>query len=99
MYTMKKLGYSSYWMEVNSNGGTLITDFLLGNRYCIQSVSDLSQEDIPVYQNENYAIVENPNVTSFGAVFQTNSIEGLQHFQTNSRIDIQNILFQTFFSR
>ncbi len=97
MYTMKKLGYSSYWMEVNSNGGTLITDFLLGNRYCIQSVSDLSQEDIPVYQNENYAIVENPNVTSFGAVFQTNSIEGLQHFQTNSRIDIQNILFQTFF--
>ena len=57
----------------------------------------MSQEDIPVYQNENYAIVENPNVTSFGAVFQTNSIEGLQHFQTNSRIDIQNILFQTFF--
>lgn len=30
---MKKLGYSSYWMETSSNGGTAISDILLSNRY------------------------------------------------------------------
>ena len=30
IYTMKKLGFSSYWMEVNSNGGTSFSRFLNG---------------------------------------------------------------------
>lgn len=97
MYTMKRLGYSSYWMEVNSNGGTQLTDYLLGNRYIIKSLSDCSPEDEVVYKNERYAIVKNPEASSFGAVFQTDSIEELGHLQTNSRVDIQKSLFQTFF--
>lgn len=97
MYTMKRLGYSSYWMEVNSNGGTQLTDYLLGNRYIIKSISSCSPEDDVVYQNESYAIVKNPEVSSFGAVFQTNSIEELAQIQTNSRVDIQTSLFHTFF--
>ena len=32
---MKKLGYSSYWMEVSSNGGTLFSDMLLSHQYTV----------------------------------------------------------------
>lgn len=40
MFAMKKLGYSSYWMEVGSNGGTVITDALLSVRYSIGAYYD-----------------------------------------------------------
>lgn len=33
MLTAKYLGYSSYWMEVNGNGGTIFSDALLINKY------------------------------------------------------------------
>ena len=36
IFAMKKLGYSSYWMEVNSNGSTAFTDaFLVITSYSI----------------------------------------------------------------
>ena len=35
MLTAKYLGYSSYWMEVNGNGGTIFSDALLRNKYVI----------------------------------------------------------------
>lgn len=34
--TTKKLGYSAYWMETSSFGGTAISDLLLSNRYSIE---------------------------------------------------------------
>ncbi|MGN1481725.1 YfhO family protein [Porcipelethomonas sp.] len=40
MYTMKKMGYSSYWMEVGSNGGTCLTDAWLSVKYSIGSYFD-----------------------------------------------------------
>ena len=41
MFTMKKLGYSSYWMEVGANGGTVLTDALLSIKYSIGAYYDL----------------------------------------------------------
>lgn len=38
MYMMKQLGYSSYWMEVGSYGGTELTDALLSVKYLIEKV-------------------------------------------------------------
>lgn len=40
--TIKKLGYSAYWMEVSSLGGTEISDFLLSHRYAINPEGKLS---------------------------------------------------------
>ena len=37
IFALKKLGYSSYWMEVCSNGGTRITDAVLANKYTVGS--------------------------------------------------------------
>lgn len=46
MYAMKKLGYSSYWMEVGANGGTILTDALLAIKYSIGNYFDFNS-----YQN------------------------------------------------
>jgi len=40
MFAMKKLGYSSYWMEVGSNGGTVLTDALMAVRYSLGGYFD-----------------------------------------------------------
>ena len=39
----RRLGYSGYWMEVNSNGGTAFSDAVLANRYMVQQL-DQSKE-------------------------------------------------------
>lgn len=35
LQAIKKLGYSSYWMETSSHCGTKISDILLSNKYCL----------------------------------------------------------------
>ena len=37
LHTVKQLGYSSYWMETSSSGGTALTDILLSNKYVLSS--------------------------------------------------------------
>ena len=57
---IRKLGYSGYWMEVNSNGGTAFSDALLGNRYILRQLQDVEKESIlseeSVYWNHHYLI-------------------------------------------
>lgn len=58
MFAMKKLGYSSYWMEVNSNGGTLLTDAILRNRYVITKNDTFGFSSDTVYRNNTYRLVK-----------------------------------------
>ena len=46
LVSQRRLGYSGYWMEVNSNGGTAFTDALLGNRYEVVPRSGLGTEEL-----------------------------------------------------
>ncbi|WP_146047579.1 YfhO family protein, partial [Clostridium sp. 2-1] len=77
MYTMKKLGYSSYWMEVSSTGGTAFTDAVLGNRYSIVKSADVKETDEVIYSNSSYAIAKNKLSLPMGLVMNTNSIQSL----------------------
>lgn len=52
MFMMKKLGYSSNWMDVGSYGGTELTDALMGIKYIIKPGSS----DKAVYANEVFSI-------------------------------------------
>ena len=56
MMAIKELGYSSYWMETHSNGGTIFTDALLRNKYTVylgkKSNADLSTEHFYVMKND-----------------------------------------------
>lgn len=96
MYSMKLLGYSSYWMEVNSSGGTPFTDFLLGNRYSVVRNYELNEDSDIAYRNDYFAIVKNMGNPSFGivtsdAVLQTETLDNLDRFE------LQNELFATLF--
>lgn len=97
MYTMKKLGYSSYWMEVSSNGGTELTDAILGNRYSIISSKEKTDADKVIYENKEYAIRENDITLPVGLVMKTERIADLEHLQGTTRLEMQQRLFQSVF--
>ncbi len=97
MYTMKKLGYSSYWMEVNSNGGTELTDAILGNQYSIIKADNIKNNDSIVYKNSAYAIKRNSPVLPFGFVINNSDIQSLKLLPDTTRLNIQQSLFQSVF--
>ena len=99
MFAMKKLGYSSYWMEVNSNGGTLLTDAILGNQYNVYRKDDLPNESRIVYQNDTYAITESPFRLPFGFVFSPQGdLAKLSVLSEElSRMDLQQWLSESLF--
>lgn len=60
IYAMKKMGYSSYWLDVSSNGGTLVTDAFLMNKYIISTIGDFvgkgfysSINPLKIYMNDD----------------------------------------------
>ena len=46
MHGIRKLGYSAYWMEVSSVGGTLISDALLNQKYTVYRQHPVSETTI-----------------------------------------------------
>ena len=52
---LKKLGYSSYWMEVGTYGGTILSDALLINKYTLYNGQVLGAK----YNTDKYSILEN----------------------------------------
>ncbi len=97
MYTMKKLGYSSYWMEVNSNGGTELTDAVLGNRYSIIKTEDIKSNDLVIYKNSQYALKQNSASLPVGFVINADDIQTLKMLPDTTRLNIQQALFQSVF--
>lgn len=54
MFMMKKLGYSSNWMDVGSYGGTEFTDALMSIKYIIEPYGGDGERT--VYSNDRYRI-------------------------------------------
>lgn len=92
MYTMKKLGYSAYWMEVSSSGGTLFSDALLSNRYTIGD----TRLDGAFYKNGLYAIGENEFFLPPAAV-TGESLAQTEKFPQAGRIEIQQYICKKLF--
>ena len=97
MFAMKKMGYSSYWMEVNSSGGTLFTDSLLGNRYHVRLNTEISDGQEIVYQNNKYSILKNELPARIGSVFVADDINVFEKLPNSTRADVQNHLFQSLY--
>lgn len=68
LYTLKRLGYSAYWMETGSHGGTLVTDALLQNRYIIRNRADSALTARQIYSNGSYWLYESACRMPFGIV-------------------------------
>ena len=89
MYMMKNLGYSSYWMEVGSYGGTEITDALLSMKYKIGMAVGSPDS---IYSNGDYQIDKLDNYIPLGLV--TNSdLTGCEELPDTTRADIQEYLY------
>ena len=92
MFTMKKLGYSSYWMEVGSHGGTSFTDALLVNKYTLKYGSSSSS----ICSNDYYHLEEN-KVFPFGIITDTN-LEEHTELKEDTRVNMQETLYQALFN-
>lgn len=66
IHGIRKLGYSAYWMEVSSVGGTLISDALLNQKYTVYRQG--SAPDSPLYADDTYCIVQNDFSLPLGLV-------------------------------
>ncbi|HIS49422.1 MAG TPA: YfhO family protein [Candidatus Gallacutalibacter pullistercoris] len=82
----RRLGYSGYWMEVNSNGGTAFSDAVLANRYCVETdPSDGSLTVSPV----SFVLPD--------TVLTDTSPGFLEELPAGSRMEIQRQLAQALF--
>ena len=93
---VKKAGYSSYWMEVNSAGGTEWTDALFGNRYSIVHSNAYGAEERAVYDNGYFALVENPLPFGFGMTAPASLLEW-EEIPLLSRAQTQQFLWERIF--
>lgn len=92
MYAMKKLGYSSYWMEVGSHGGTEMTDALFSVKYKI-AATPLENEKA-VFSTDKFSIYQRKNFIGLGLVTDRD-ISGIDTFDGLDRFDVQQKLYQT----
>ncbi len=93
MFAMKRLGYSSYWMEVTGNGGTLLTDAVMSIKYYIEQFT--AREPV-IYRDKNYSIFESEYYLPLGII--TDSDMSLQEeLPAGERIELQEYISRVLF--
>ena len=91
MFTMKKLGYSSYWMEVGAYGGTEFSDALMVNKYTISPGKNASA----IASTDRYSITENP-ILPFGLATRED-LSDEEELKEDQRFRMQEHLFDALF--
>lgn len=96
MFTMKRLGYTSVWMEMGSCGGTSLTDALLCANYEITNTPDTRET---VYQGENYFIQKTDRNTGLGLI-TSQDLSGCEEIPENlQRAEVQKYLYKNLFGK
>lgn len=90
MLTAKALGYSSYWMEVNSDGGSVFSDALVRNKYSL--FYGCKSNAAYVTPSGKYSLVENSIL--FPAAFFVDGFEEYDLDYSLDRITLQNEFFK-----
>ncbi|MCD8187762.1 MAG: YfhO family protein [Ruminococcus sp.] len=86
LFTAKQLGYSAYWMDISSNGGNLLTDAFLMNKY----VFGLSGDKNGFYENYNtddVLKIYRSTIASEGALISGISPGELSDFENTQRME------------
>lgn len=96
MFVMKKMGYSSYWMEVGSNGGTAMTDALLGIKYSIGSEYDFRSYQKELETNTVLRIAENLICVPAGIISDADP-ELSENLDYTDRFEVQRQLAELYF--
>lgn len=95
MFTAKRLGYSSYWMEVGSSGGTEISDSVMSVKYRIANNYEDGKAE---YQNDRYKIVKQAYALPWGIVTKNDLSDCRSDMSSLSREDIQELLYDKLLS-
>lgn len=95
MYAMKKLGYSSYWMEVGSHGGTEFTDALFSVKYKITG-TPLESESALAATNK-FSVYRRENCIGLGLITDRD-ITDMDSFEGLDRFDVQQGLYRALFA-
>ena len=74
LYSLKQLGYSGYWMEIGSHGGSLFTDGLLCHQYLVE---------------DNYSVTENEYFQPLGLFLSRQPAETLSQVLTRPALQNQ----------
>lgn len=97
LFSAKKLGYSSYWMDSSSNGGTVITDAFLMNKYFIGSASDMNGLS-ERYYNEGLLKIYRNILSGDGAVISDVSPQELTDYNNCQRIEATSYIAKTLYN-
>ena len=96
MYAMKKLGYSSYWMEVGSHGGTELTDALFSVKYKI--AGEPLETEKAIASTDKFSIYERKNIIGLGLITDRD-ISSMESFEDLDRFEVQQQLYHTLFAQ
>lgn len=93
MFAMKRLGYSSYWMEVTGNGGTLLTDAMMSVGYTVEK---FTAREPAIYRDKYYSVFENEYFMPLGIV-SDNDLSAVPELPLAERADIQQFVAEQLF--
>lgn len=94
MFTQKRLGYTSVWMEVGSGGGTELTNALYAVKYKI--LRNTASDDA-VYSKNGYSIVKTPYSFGLGLVTDAD-LSGCREIPAGlTRAQVQDLLYSSLF--
>lgn len=94
MFTQKRLGYTSVWMEVGSGGGTELTNALYAVKY---KLLRNSYSDDTVYSENGYSIVKTPYSLGLGLITDAD-LSGCEEIPSKlTRAQVQEYLYSSIF--
>ncbi|MBR4943168.1 MAG: YfhO family protein, partial [Clostridia bacterium] len=91
MKTVKRLGYTSYWMEVGNSGGTILSDALLSVKYEISS----QKTEETFAEGNYYGVSKTPLALSLGIITAEDIVGNETLFE--DRASFQKTLYKDFF--
>lgn len=94
MFTQKRLGYTTVWMQTGSSGGTELTDALYSVKYRIINSGNIND---PVYANDNYSIVKTPYTFGLGLLTDKDLKDCEIIPPTLTRTQVQEYVYSSIF--
>ena len=96
MYGVKRLGYSSYWMEVNSTGGTVLSDALWNVQYQLGVESEFPSWTKTLFRSDKLSLAQT-ELTVPPALYSDAEPEEIAELPRGSRIAVQQYLAKQMF--
>ncbi len=96
LFTAKRLGYSSYWMDSSVNGGTIITDAFLMNKYFFGVPQDMNSL-CEMHSNDGVLQIYRNTLISDGAVISQTAPAELADFDDLQRMDATEFMAEKLY--